>query len=200
LQRRGWFLRATAVALGFFIASANVAVAGKMGGFGGEQDPGGCRAKVRSEMGIAPYTASAYPSFWPKVRRCLESAGVTAPTATQPAAAQSIERSARKSAELRKKQEKPSAGTPRARKDDRDKTSDVKSATLAPPSIPSRLLDVAKPTTVGEFGRRVALVIGNGKYEHVPTLPNATNDAEALAPRAATTASLASSVIRLARS
>jgi Caspase domain len=152
-----------------------------MGGFGGEQDPGGCRAKVRSEMGIAPYTGSAYPSFWPKVRRCLDSAGVTAPTATQPAAAQSIERSARKSAELRKKQEKPSAGTPRARKDDRDKTSDVKSATLAPPSIPSRLLDVAKPTTVGEFGRRVALVIGNGKYEHVPTLPNATNDAEALA-------------------
>jgi hypothetical protein len=37
------------------------------------------------------------------------------------------------------------------------------------------------------FGRRVALLIGNGDYEHVPTLPNATNDAKALA--AALTAS-----------
>jgi uncharacterized caspase-like protein len=31
------------------------------------------------------------------------------------------------------------------------------------------------------FGKRIALLIGNGGYQHVPTLPNATNDATALA-------------------
>lgn len=31
------------------------------------------------------------------------------------------------------------------------------------------------------FGKRIALLIGNGGYEHVPTLPNAKNDAIALA-------------------
>ena len=35
--------------------------------------------------------------------------------------------------------------------------------------------------------RRVALVIGNGKYDHVATLPHATNDAEALAQALETT-------------
>jgi len=43
------------------------------------------------------------------------------------------------------------------------------------------------PAVNAPFGRRVALLIGNGDYEHVPTLPNATNDAKALA--AALTAS-----------
>jgi Caspase domain len=37
------------------------------------------------------------------------------------------------------------------------------------------------PATIPAFGRRVALLIGNGDYEHVPTLPNATNDAKAIA-------------------
>jgi uncharacterized caspase-like protein len=37
------------------------------------------------------------------------------------------------------------------------------------------------PVTIPAFGRRVALLIGNGDYEHVPTLPNATNDAKAIA-------------------
>jgi uncharacterized caspase-like protein len=35
--------------------------------------------------------------------------------------------------------------------------------------------------TAAPFGRRVALLIGNGGYEHVPALPNAKNDATALA-------------------
>jgi hypothetical protein len=40
---------------------------------------------------------------------------------------------------------------------------------------------VQPPVTIPAFGRRVALLIGNGDYEHVPTLPNATNDAKAIA-------------------
>jgi Caspase domain len=45
-------------------------------------------------------------------------------------------------------------------------------ATVSPPP--------AAPITA-PFGKRVALLIGNGGYEHVPTLPNAKNDATALA-------------------
>lgn len=45
-------------------------------------------------------------------------------------------------------------------------------ATVSPP--------LAAPITA-PFGKRVALLIGNGGYEHVPTLPNAKNDAIALA-------------------
>jgi len=63
--------------------------------------------------------------------------------------------------------------------------------TEAPPAVPAA---EAKPATqqatispplVGPittpFGKRIALLIGNGGYEHVPTLPNAKNDATALA-------------------
>jgi Caspase domain len=45
-------------------------------------------------------------------------------------------------------------------------------ATISPP--------LAAPITT-PFGKRIALLIGNGGYEHVPTLPNAKNDATALA-------------------
>ena len=158
------------------IALVNTAVARS---FGGDNDPGGCRARIRSEMGIAPHTGSAYPSFWPRVRRCLDAAGVNQP-ATQSAETRAIDRGSKKSAQL-PKPEKPSAEKLRIRKDDRDKSSDVQSAALETQSAPARLPALAKPATVGEFGRRVALVIGNGKYEYVPTLRNATNDAEALA-------------------
>jgi Caspase domain len=45
-------------------------------------------------------------------------------------------------------------------------------ATISPP--------LAAPITT-PFGKRIALLISNGGYEHVPTLPNAKNDATALA-------------------
>jgi Caspase domain len=45
-------------------------------------------------------------------------------------------------------------------------------ATVSPPP--------GAPVTA-PFGKRIALLIGNGGYEHVPTLPNAKNDATALA-------------------
>ncbi|MGI9450752.1 MAG: caspase family protein [Geminicoccaceae bacterium] len=37
------------------------------------------------------------------------------------------------------------------------------------------------PTATANEGRRIALVIGNGAYQHVPTLPNPTRDARAIA-------------------
>jgi uncharacterized caspase-like protein len=61
-----------------------------------------------------------------------------------------------------------------------------------PPATPPQTAVVdptltAPPIVNASFGRRVALIIGNGNYEHAPKLPNATNDAKALA--AALTAS-----------
>jgi hypothetical protein len=210
MRERGWILRAALIAAGFVIASANIALAMGGGSTGSVGDPHGCKGRVRSEMGIAPYTGHTYPDFWLRVRQCLQAAEGSASTrsaevhpadrsAQKPEKdAQKAERNARKAAELLR-QEKASLEKTRARKDDkddrdrdrdqdrdktsrdRDKTSEVKSATAEPPAAPVRLPALAKPANVGEFGRRVALVIGNGKYEHVPTLPNATNDAEALA-------------------
>jgi hypothetical protein len=52
-------------------------------------------------------------------------------------------------------------------------TPQVPVATPAMPAAPG-------PATA-PFGKRVALLIGNSAYEHVPTLPNAKNDATALA-------------------
>jgi hypothetical protein len=52
-------------------------------------------------------------------------------------------------------------------------------AAVAEPSPVQQREPVSLPVTA-EFGRRVALVIGNGNYAHVPALPNAINDARAL--------------------
>jgi Caspase domain len=211
MRERGWIPRVAPIAVGFVMALANVGPAASIGGGNGGSvgDPYGCKARVRAEMGIAPYTGHAYPNFWPKVARCVEASSGPVARSTQSAEANSAEkaakkpekpeksapkpeRNAQKSAELLK-QEKLSSEKPRARKDDKDdrdrnktsrdqdKTPDAKSATLEPSSAPARLPALATPATVSEFGRRVALVTGNSKYEHVPTLPNATNDAEALA-------------------
>jgi hypothetical protein len=55
------------------------------------------------------------------------------------------------------------------------------------PAVSSAKIAVSDPhlvqplAAIPAFGRRVALLIGNGDYEHVPTLPNATNDAKAIA-------------------
>ena len=176
MQKLGWGLLAVFVATAVVAASVDFAMAGKMNGnFGGGNDPYGCRAKIRAEMGIAPHTGPAYPSFWPNVRRCLEAAGQRGPAETQ-----SAERSTKTSIQP-PNQVKLSATTSSSKKDHHDKAPDVKKATVEPSSTPVRLPALARPATVGDFGRRVALVIGNGKYEHVPTLPNATSDAEALA-------------------
>lgn len=49
----------------------------------------------------------------------------------------------------------------------------------AAPAAPARLEDAA--TSKPAYGSRVALVIGNSTYEHVPSLPNTLNDAQEIA-------------------
>jgi Caspase domain len=53
-------------------------------------------------------------------------------------------------------------------------------ATPQVPAAAPAMLAAPGPATA-PFGKRVALLIGNSAYEHVPTLPNAKNDATALA-------------------
>jgi hypothetical protein len=147
MQKGRHFLLVASIAAGL-VASINVA-------FGA--DPYNCRLKVRTEMGIAPYTGQYYAGFWERVGRCIQNAQ-GGPALMQPTTRVNQEQSAERSS-------KKSAQSPKP---------EMPSATAPSPTLP-------KPAIVGEFGRRVALVIGNGKYQHVPVLPNATNDAEALA-------------------
>ena len=79
------------------------------------------------------------------------------------------------------KPEKPSTEALHSKKDDREKSQDAHVVTVHPQATPVQTLNLVKPANVGEFGRRVALVIGNGKYQYAPVLPNPANDAEALA-------------------
>jgi hypothetical protein len=143
----------------------------------GRPDPYGCRLKIRNELGIAPHMGPSYPGFWDKVDRCIRAAqgGSDARTArpTQP-----TERPERKPVAAKADKPVPSTGH---LKPDRGEPAEVHSAILpiSPPSTQPAPPAASHP--VPEYGRRVALVIGNGHYEHVPTLPNAVNDAEALA-------------------
>ena len=66
---------------GVFVASVDVAAAA--GNY--PYDPFGCRFKIRTEMGIAPWTGNRYPGFWPRVGRCIAAHG-NGVTATQQAA------------------------------------------------------------------------------------------------------------------
>jgi hypothetical protein len=63
----------------------------------------------------------------------------------------------------------------------------VASPAMQTPSAPLRLSALPGNQNAAPFGRRVALVIGNGRYDHVATLPHAINDAEALAKALLTT-------------
>jgi uncharacterized caspase-like protein len=61
------------------------------------------------------------------------------------------------------------------------------SPSIQTPSAPVRLSGLPGQQNAVPLGRRVALVIGNGRYDHVATLPHAINDAEALARALETT-------------
>jgi hypothetical protein len=133
-------------------------------------DPYGCRLKVRSEMGIAPHMGPYYPGFWQKVGRCVKAAqGGSNVNATRSARGAESARSEEKSVARARER---AAST----KTFEQNPAEVRAATLAP-----AVTDPPAPHPATEFGRRVALVIGNGHYDHVPTLPNAVNDAEGLA-------------------
>jgi hypothetical protein len=179
MRERGHVLRVAGI-IGLLIASTSVATA---------DDPYGCKAKIRSELGIAPYTGQYYPGFWDKVRRCISSTqggGGAVRSASRPTEEESAARNSEKSRSREKlahlpKPERPSTEALHSRKDSHEKPQEAHVVAVRPQATPVQTLNLARPATVGEFGRRVALVIGNGKYQYAPVLPNPTNDAEALA-------------------
>jgi hypothetical protein len=149
-------------------------------------DPYGCRARVRGELGAAPGMGPNYPGFWGRVRNCVRAAGGGgAAPATRTASRDAPERASEKNRNEQRKlqqKERQAAARTRARSDEREKqNSEPRKTTSIKPSAPVQLSVLPTPANISEPGRRVALVIGNGQYKHVPTLPNANHDAEALA-------------------
>ena len=256
------------IVAGIFVTSVDVAAAA--GNY--PYDPFGCRLKIRTEMGIAPWTGNRYPAFWPRVGRCIAAHG-NGVTATQLAASRAggearsvrepvVERK-RKTREVEPRQIEAHAAESRPTEtrlsEARRRVSPARQAELehqtealadlkqehfnrpqdrplsAPQisetshvseskstSVPAQATEAQSPPTQPTGtqptvsiastassaaasavvqtapapvrlsalpsqqvavppSRRVALVIGNGKYDHVATLPHATNDAEALA-------------------
>ncbi len=262
-----------------FVASVDVAAAARNYPY----DPFGCRFKIRTEMGIAPWTGNRYPGFWPRVGRCIAAHGNEVTAAHLAASRVGGEaRSVRetvverkgKTRELEPRQVEAHATEPRPtgarlsearrrieparqaesghqtealadrkqenfdRPQDRPlpapqiseapQVSESKSASVQTLPVPAQTTQaqssliqtagvqppVSSAATASSAaaspgvetapvqvrlsappsqqnavppGRRVALVIGNGKYDHVATLPHATNDAEALAQALETT-------------
>jgi len=152
---------------------------------GGMADPYGCRARIRAEMGIAPYTGNQYPGFWTKVDNCLRRAGGGGNTeANERSVRQKAERAAaaKLAAEAAKKRKAETAAAKPAQASKSASAPAVQpAASVAAPVIAVAPVVASTPAVVPAFGRRVALVIGNSKYEHVGALPNAINDAKALA-------------------
>ncbi len=168
------FLPTLCIAFGLATFSVQVASAGR-------PDPYNCRLKVRSEMGIAPHTGNSYPDFWERVGRCVRAAqGGSDAQATRSTQATESERPEKKLV-AGAKVDKRAPLTGRLNDGLGGEPAEVHSAMLPAPSAPAQLAPLAASHSAPEYGRRVALVIGNGRYEHVPTLPNAANDAEAIA-------------------
>jgi len=103
----------------------------------------------------------------PLVQKCVE-AGMARAEAAHRAPQQ--ERPAKEQQAEPRVATKPTEAPPAA------PTAEVKPATQQATVSPPLAAPITAP-----FGKRVALLIGNGGYEHVPTLPNAKNDAIALA-------------------
>jgi len=166
------FLPTLCIAFGLAAFSVQVASAGR-------PDPYDCRLKVRSELGIAPHTGNSYPGFWERVGRCVRAAqGGSDAQATRSTQATESERPEKKLV-ARVKVDKPAPLTARLKDGLGGDPPEVRAAILQAPPAPAQLAPLAASHSAS--GRRVALVIGNGSYDHVPTLPNAVNDAEALA-------------------
>lgn len=167
-------VKITAVVAVFVVGLCESSLAQRGGGGG---DPFGCRLKIRTELGIAPFTGNQTPGFWDKVHNCIRRAqgggnsAAPARAARQKSEPVAAAKSAATAAQKRKAASERSKST-EASKQARD-TLQV--------AIPVQPGIVAKPVGAQEYGRRVALVIGNSRYEHVGALPNATNDAKALA-------------------
>lgn len=112
----------------------------------------------------------------PRVRACARAATLKNPDSLSIGAARNDPKPV-------KKAEKPSKHRPVTT----HKEAPAPSSVTAPPSATAALtpspspaaLSVGSKQPVQPYGRRVALIIGNSRYEHVPFLPNARNDAQA---------------------
>ena len=132
-------------------------------------DPYGCRLKVRTELGIAPHMGPSYPGFWDKVDRCLKAAQGGA-DAKPVRSTQTPERPDKKPVAAAKA-DKPAPATEHLKSSPGE--SDVHSAALPSSQSSPASAPVAASRPIPDYGRRVALVIGNGHYTHVPALANA---------------------------
>lgn len=135
-------------------------------------DPYGCRAKIRNELGLRPYEGPSHPDFWNKVDSCIARAQSGAER-EKSASAKQRQTEAKDRKEAAAKTKPSSAG---------NKPASMPVAAVAEkPAADRPVAGTAKAPFAADFGRRVALVIGNTQYAHVPVLPNAVSDAQALA-------------------
>jgi Caspase domain len=132
-------------------------------------DPFGCRATVRAQMGIAPHAGYAYPEFGPRVRKCMQAhlgGGSRQETAQRTAAPQPAQEQAKQANSEEHSTSRNSASN-RFRRD----------VAYAPSKSPLASQDQSRtPNGPVDLGKRVALVIGNGAYQHVPALANPPRD------------------------
>src|SRR5207248_1047514 len=126
--------------------------------------------KIRAELGISPGMGNSYPGFWGRVGQCLKNAGAGASPQTQQAASRrTLERPSEQNTKDRPapaNNEKQTAAPSRPRTEKPERLSGPK---IDSPDKATALVHVpalAKSANVAAFGRRVALIIGNGKYEH----------------------------------
>jgi hypothetical protein len=162
------------IAFGFAVVSVQFASAGL-------PDPYGCRLKIRSELGIAPHAGPSYPGFWEKVGRCVRAAQGGSDTQAGRSTQRTRPERQEKKLVAKKEVDKAAPSTRRQKDVPRDEVSHVSSKFSQAPSAPAQPAPLARLHSVPEFGRRVALVIGNGRYDHAPVLPNPANDAQDLA-------------------
>jgi hypothetical protein len=145
--------------------------------FAQRSDPYGCRLKIRSELGLRPYEGPSHPDFWNKVDSCIARA--------QSGAQRNVEReksaATAKQRQVEAKDRKEAAAKTKPSGADNKPASMPVAAVTEKPATDRPVTDAAKAPLAVDFGRRVALVIGNTQYAHVPVLPNAVSDAQALA-------------------
>ena len=150
-----------AVQIVFVIASMHQFALAKKGVNLARDDPFGCRAKVRGEMGIPRHSGYSFPEFGPRVQKCVlaNGGGGSRQQTAQRTTAQPTKEHARTTNE--RKSLSPDSGVP----------SRNRLSVAVPPANQS--IDPAGPV---DLGKRVALVIGNGAYQHVPPLANPPRD------------------------
>lgn len=133
-------------------------------------DPFGCRAKVRGEMGIPRHSGYASPEFGPRVQKCVLAHGGGS---RQQTAQRTTTQPTNERAKLAETQKSPSQSTT-----SRDRVANLRNE--QPKNHPPTNEVTASASPV-DLGKRVALVIGNGAYQQVPPLANPPRDSADMA-------------------